>query len=78
MVDFLDTGDGMNYYAVIVAKRGSQFNVFQLQDKRACFPGNSMPLLSVRNITVLKVNFHHILCYENNRYKFCSELLILL
>lgn len=33
------TGDGMNYYAVIVAKRGSQFNVFQLQDKRACFPG---------------------------------------
>lgn len=47
MVDVVDTGDGMNYYAVIVAKRGSQFNVFQLQDKRACFPGNSMPLLSI-------------------------------
>lgn len=48
MVDVIGTGtgDGMNYYAVIAAKRGSQFNVFQLQDKRACFPGNSLPLLS--------------------------------
>lgn len=56
MVDVLGTGDGMNYYAVIVAKRGSQFNVFQLQDKRACFPGIlCLCFLTVWNITVLNV-----------------------
>lgn len=26
------------------------------------------------SITYLNVNFHHILCYDNNIYKFCKEL----
>ena len=38
----LDPDVGMRYYSVAVAKRGSQFNVFQLQDKRACFPGTNI------------------------------------